>query len=59
MCNLTVCLEHSFVMKYPVAVAELQSLFPDKDEDSLRYLLNTCEGNYSLAASLLVNWDGK
>lgn len=41
----------------PVAVAELQILFPDKDEDSLRDVLSMCEGNYSLAASLLVNWD--
>lgn len=42
-----------------MAVAELQILFPDKDEDSLRDVLSMCEGNYSLAASLLVNWDGK
>ncbi|XP_078368279.1 G2/M phase-specific E3 ubiquitin-protein ligase-like [Oculina patagonica] len=36
---------------------ELQYLFPDKDEDSLRDVLSICEGNYSLAASRLVNWD--
>ena len=34
-------------------------VFQDKDEDSLRDVRNICEGDFSLAASRLVNWDGK